>query len=215
MIEIDVRETMDGVLILMHDHTVNRMTHGEGTIKEMSYERIKNLTLKTLPNDKQIHHIPTLKEVLQMVKGHILVDIDIKDAPVKKLVETVKHTGTEDQVLFFQHHNLTHDSLLLMDSKIMVVPRAGTVEDAKTLLMKYRPVVMQIPPEIASRELVYQMKQGGCSVWINSLGDADDMAEKGKLEEAFSPLVDMGATVIQSDRPDLLLQHLKGINLHW
>jgi len=214
MIEIDVRQTKDGILVLMHDHTVNRTTNGEGEIKTLHFAHVSKLSLKTLGADKQVHPVPTLQEVLKLTQDKILVDIDIKDAPVKQLVEIVKKTKTEDQVLFFQHHNLTHDSLLLMDENLMVVPRAGTTDQALTLLKKYQPVVIQIPPEIASTSLVRRMKADGCAVWINALGDADDLAEEGNLKEAFSPLIELGATVIQSDRPDLLLHYLKEQNLH-
>jgi glycerophosphoryl diester phosphodiesterase len=215
MIEIDARQTKDGVLILMHDHTVDRTTNGNGKVRELTYAEIKNLFLKKAAGDNQVHPVPTLMEVLVLVKEQILIDIDIKDAPVKKLVDLVKKTKTEEQVLFFQHHNATHDSLLLMDSTFMLAPRAGTADEVLSLLKKYKPVVMQIPPEIASADLVAQMKKEGCTVWINALGDADDLAEEGKFEEAFSPLVEMGATVIQSDRPELVLQYLRGIKRHW
>lgn len=215
MIEIDVRRTKDDVLILMHDHTVNRTTNGRGKIRELKFAEVKNLILKKSDSDNQMHHVPTLKEALELVKGQILVDVDIKDAPVKKLVEIIKETKTENQVLFFQHHNATHDSIIQIDPSLKIVPRAGTIDDVLSLLKVYRPVVMQIPPEIASPDLVNQMKKNTCTVWINSLGDADELAEEGKLEEAFSPLIEMGATVIQSDRPDLLLQYLRTIGRHW
>jgi glycerophosphoryl diester phosphodiesterase len=215
MVELDVRQTKDGVLILMHDHTVNRTTKGKGEVKDMTLAEVKKLVLKKSDKSALVHLVPTLQEVLLLVKDRILVDIDIKNAPVKKLFEIVKETKTENQVLFFQHHNATHDSVIQMDPSLKIVPRAGTTEDVVFLLKKYQPGVMQIPPEIASTDLVGKMKKEGCTVWINALGDADDLAEEGKLKEAYSPLIELGATIIQSDRPDLLLEYLKDTGRHW
>ena len=215
MIEIDVRRTADGVLVLMHDASVERMTNGRGNIRDLNFNEIKSLHLKNTPKDQQIHPIPTLQEVLKLIKNKILVDIDIKAAPVNELVEMVRRTGTSDQVLFFQHHNVTHDSILAIDKNFMIVPRAETAIQVRDFISRYQPVSIQIPPQIAGPALISEMQKSGCNGWINALGDADDLAEAGKIEEAFFPLVEMGASIIQSDRPDLLLQYLRQIDRHW
>src|ERR1700691_5223717 len=41
--ELDVRTTVDGKLVLMHDPTVNRMTNGKGEVAKMTLEQIRNL----------------------------------------------------------------------------------------------------------------------------------------------------------------------------
>jgi len=45
MIEIDVRRTSDGVLILMHDETLHRMTNGTGRVDERTFSYIQSLYL--------------------------------------------------------------------------------------------------------------------------------------------------------------------------
>jgi len=215
MIEIDVRQSADGVLILMHDASVERTTTGKGSVRDLTFHELKNLRLKNMPGEQYIHPVPTLQEVLTLIKNKILVDIDIKDAPVNKLLEIVSEAGTSEQVLFFQHHNVTHDSILTIDQNLMIVPRAETDAQVRDFLSHFRPVTIQIPPEIADPALISEMHLAGCNAWINALGDPDDLAEKGKIEEAFSPLVERGATVIQSDRPDLLLEYLRDTGRHW
>ncbi len=42
-IEFDVHRTIDGVLVIMHDDTVNRMTNGKGFIKDMTWEQLQRL----------------------------------------------------------------------------------------------------------------------------------------------------------------------------
>lgn len=44
-IEFDVHRTVDGVLVIMHDDTVNRMTNGKGFIKDMSWEQLHKLRI--------------------------------------------------------------------------------------------------------------------------------------------------------------------------
>ncbi len=44
-IEFDVHRTSDGVLVIMHDDTVNRVTNGKGYIKDMSWAQIRQLRM--------------------------------------------------------------------------------------------------------------------------------------------------------------------------
>ena len=46
MVEIDVRKTKDGHLILMHDGTIDRTTTGTGKVSSMTLEVLKSLLLK-------------------------------------------------------------------------------------------------------------------------------------------------------------------------
>ena len=41
ILELDVHETMDGILVVMHDRTVNRTTYCTGAIKEMLFVDIR------------------------------------------------------------------------------------------------------------------------------------------------------------------------------
>ena len=59
MVEIDVQRTADGVLICNHDATLDRTTTGKGKIKEINYEQIKPLFLRTKSGVTE-HRIPTL-----------------------------------------------------------------------------------------------------------------------------------------------------------
>ncbi len=69
-IEIDIHQTLDSQLVLMHDATLDRTTNGEGPISAMSLAQIKQLDAGSwfkpeFKNEK----VPTLEEVLKLVKG--------------------------------------------------------------------------------------------------------------------------------------------------
>ena len=72
IIEIDIRTTADGVLILMEDETVERTCYGYGentVVSEMTYEEIKNLKLLKGQGgenaEKTEETVPTLEEVFK------------------------------------------------------------------------------------------------------------------------------------------------------
>ena len=41
VIEVDVRETSDGKLVLVHDATIDRTTDGKGYVSQLTYEEIR------------------------------------------------------------------------------------------------------------------------------------------------------------------------------
>jgi len=73
MIETDIHMTKDGVIILMHDHTVDRTTSGSGLIREMTYEEIKAVGPE----------VPTLEEFLEGMKDYpeMTYNFELKDYP--------------------------------------------------------------------------------------------------------------------------------------
>ncbi|MDP9131510.1 MAG: glycerophosphodiester phosphodiesterase, partial [Nitrospirota bacterium] len=59
LIEVDVRETCDGYLVLLHDDTVDRTTNKTGHVAEMSLDQVQRLDA----GNGQC--IPTLEEALK------------------------------------------------------------------------------------------------------------------------------------------------------
>ena len=70
--ECDVSQTADGVWVLMHDQTVDRMTNGEGNVEDLTFSEISALTvdagngIEQFPNTK----VPTLTEYLDTCKQY-------------------------------------------------------------------------------------------------------------------------------------------------
>lgn len=67
-IEMDVHTSADGELIVMHDENVDRVTDGTGLIKDMTLAQLKELKVSTPAEPSGIYHIPTLAEVLELMR---------------------------------------------------------------------------------------------------------------------------------------------------
>lgn len=72
-IEFDVHILKDKNIVVFHDDNLKRMTNKDKFIKECTYEEIKDLKLKN--TDEKI---PLLKDVLKIVDGKVLLDIELK-----------------------------------------------------------------------------------------------------------------------------------------
>jgi len=78
-IELDVHESADGEIIVMHDELVDRTTNGKGYIKEMTLEQIKSLDAGIKFSPKYAGtKVPTLSEVFERYREKFLYKVEIK-----------------------------------------------------------------------------------------------------------------------------------------
>lgn len=78
-IEIDIHQTRDNQLVLMHDASVERTTNGTGNIGDLTLAQVKKLDAGSWFDSAYQHErVPTLEEVLQLVKGKKKLLIEIK-----------------------------------------------------------------------------------------------------------------------------------------
>ena len=98
-VEVDVRLTCDGGLVLMHDETVDRTTNGKGLVEELSLEEIKAL-------DVDGQRVPTLAEAFAAARELSLgLVVEMKEEGLEELVAEVLK-GSNSMVTSFYHSSL-------------------------------------------------------------------------------------------------------------
>jgi glycerophosphoryl diester phosphodiesterase len=101
MVEVDVRLSQDGVLVLMHDETVDRTTDGRGKVENLSLKELQLL-------DSDGERVPTLSEAVALTEelGLGLV-VEMKEEGLEALVAK-ELKGREENALVtsFFHHSL-------------------------------------------------------------------------------------------------------------
>ncbi len=100
-IETDVHLCKDGEIVICHNYTVDATSNGKGSIDEMTFAELRQLDFGSyFSNDFKGVTLPTLAELLSLVKNMNLINIEIK-APqkdsdlVKRVVEEVYKFGIE------------------------------------------------------------------------------------------------------------------------
>lgn len=139
-IETDVHLTKDGVLVLMHDETVDRTSDGHGYIKDLTYKQLTTLNCNNHQEGFAFCAIPTLEMLLQLVKGtaielnlEIKTDVIVYPEIEEKVVAMVKTYGLENQVYYssFNHYSLLKIKSLAPDAKLGLLFQATTIEPWK------------------------------------------------------------------------------------
>lgn len=101
MAEVDVRETLDGALVLMHDDTVNRTTDGSGAVNELTLAEIQELTLAKSDEDvPESVHVPTFQQALELAEETgIVLYVDQKTGRWDLVLEAVAGGGFYEQAM--------------------------------------------------------------------------------------------------------------------
>ncbi len=103
MIELDVRQTIDGHLVVIHDKTVDRTTDSRGPVSLKTLAEIKEL------NAGKGERIPTLEEVLDLGRGRAKFVLEIKENGIEdKLVDIISRNELFDEafVVSFKSNRL-------------------------------------------------------------------------------------------------------------
>lgn len=106
-IELDVKLSADGQVVVIHDQTVDRTTGSHGRVKDLSLAELKSLDAGSFFSEKfKGEKIPTLAEVFETVGKRTYVNVELTNysTPRDQLVETVcmlvKKFGLQNRVMF-------------------------------------------------------------------------------------------------------------------
>ncbi|HVY55995.1 MAG TPA: glycerophosphodiester phosphodiesterase family protein [Thermodesulfobacteriota bacterium] len=93
MVELDVRKSLDGRLVIIHDSSVDRTTNGKGPVRMKSLDELKTL------DAGMGERVPTLEEVVECGAGRTRFVIELKeDRLEERVVGIIKEFGVTDDV---------------------------------------------------------------------------------------------------------------------
>jgi len=79
-VEVDARLSKDGVLVLMHDETVDRTTDGHGKVEDLTLDELKSLRIES-------QEIPTLCQAVKLAEGLGLgLVVEMKEEGIEELL---------------------------------------------------------------------------------------------------------------------------------
>jgi glycerophosphoryl diester phosphodiesterase len=190
-VELDVRETKDGQLIVIHDPDVKRTTDGNGLVSELTLKEIKGFS--TEKGEK----IPTLEEALDFLDKKVKVLIELKEAGVEKEVLALVHEKRLEKnviVTSFLEDALRKVRELDKDIETGLIyarhknPLKAALElKAQYLVAFYR---------FTHTANVQKAHENGLKVIVWTVNTPEEAAEMAKK----------GVDGIASDKPDILMQ---------
>ncbi|MDY8024965.1 glycerophosphodiester phosphodiesterase family protein [Paenibacillus polymyxa] len=229
MVEIDIQKTRDGKLILMHDETVERMTNGHGAIADLSYDELLSMQVKQSQGGESAElteaHIPTLEEVMMLVKERTFVNLDKCWDIREDVYDVLRKTGTINHGLFKSDAKV-EEVVQFLDSKpirpeymhIIQPANAELLSDPDNLMMKIIPKAIEFIFEDEHHpyavEEAFRMFTGKCRIWVNTMwdslcaGHSDEKSYTNELD-GWGWGIARRVNMIQTDSSRQLLDYLK------
>ncbi len=200
VVEVDVRSTRDGFLILLHDEDFSRVSGVSTRPRDVSYRWIKE-NLKVMGED-----VAELSEVVNLVKKlnkYLLIEVKEPDI-TSKVVEIVLMERTIDEVAIISFFNEVLAAVKEIEPRIVAgliySKPPGRVVDARSLgaeivLPKY---------SLATEKAIELAHRLGLTVVAWTVNELNTVAE----------LVKRGVDAIASDYPDKLANYRSSIVSH-
>lgn len=229
IVELDVKRTKDGKLILMHDLTLDRTTTGKGYVSDWTLDSIQTLNLKFGETITK-HKVPTLEEALLVSRERIMINLDHAYSFFDEVYKILEKTKTTRQVIMKGSKPIdavkTEFGRYL--DKILYMPVINLDQkDAKKNILDYleklNPIAYEFiyanPDNLLPKEMEHLIKGKGL-IWYNTLwgslaGNHDDNLALEDPEKVYGYLINyLGARILQTDRPAYLLEYLRKTNRH-
>ena len=201
IVEIDIRKTKDGQLVLMHDDTVDRTTNGTGKVKDKTLAEIKQLRLKDKDGRLTEHTVPTLEEALLAAKGQIMVNLD-------KAYSIFEFGSYLDKVIYMP---------------VVTIDEEKSMKVVEDYMEQLHPVAFELCYRNVSSPVPARMERrlaGKSLIWYNTLwaslaGGHDDEAARKDPDASYGYLINkLGARILQTDSPAFMLDYLRSKGWH-
>lgn len=237
MVELDIHRTADGELVVCHDRTINRTTNGKGKISELTLEYIKSCYLRAGHNAVTRYKMPTLAEALDVCKGRVLINLDKGINYYDQVLEMLVKRDMVDQVViksgksvatmkeFFAKHekNMLYMPIINYNQKHWEKHEPLFNEYLSTDL-PFIAFEMCWDGSLSGEKKVFKkVVKSGKKLWINTLwgklcggkeNGYDDDAAVGNEEKIYGKILSYGASMIQTDRPQMLINYLESKGRH-
>ncbi len=189
-VEVDVRISKDGELVVIHDERVDRTSDGEGRVRDFSVDDLKGLYLAL--GEK----VPTLNEVISLVKGRAKLVIELKESGLEgKLVELLNREGVIDDVIVtsFIHKCLKRVKELNEAITCGIIFKCEPIDSIELASAAMADVLLPYYLYVTD-ELIDRAHENNLSVYAWTVDDV----------EVARTLISKGVDGVVTNKPDLL-----------
>ena len=195
-VEIDVRETLDGIPIVIHDSRVNRTTNSKGKIKDLTHAQATRLDAgswfdKFFSGEK----LPKLEDVLILAKGRGMVYIEIKEAKPKNIIEIVEKTGMLNNTFIWSENAEDLDELSFLNHKVRLMSRRYDFKSLEAAIERHAPYVIEFNGLKFTQEELKHCRDQGILTMSFSMSSNFKTLEK---------LAESGFDILNLSHPELI-----------
>ena len=203
--EIDVAQTKDGRLVLLHDNTLERTTTGSGLVKNLTYTALAKFSLVDDYGKKTNFKIPLLSEVLKWCKeNNVILTIDVKrGVSLKDIVDSIKKANAEDISIIITYNVEQAKLVYQLAPELLMSVSARNNDEFNRLIKAGIPTKNMLAftgTRLSKKSLYNKLHANNIVCMLGTLGNLDERA-KARGNELYLEWLDLGVDMLATDRP--------------
>jgi glycerophosphoryl diester phosphodiesterase len=204
--EIDLQETADGVVVLMHDHNAHRTTGINKNMWEIQFQELRQASSGAWFSPRfQEEKVPTFEEVVNTAKGNIKLNIELKNNGhqkrlAEKTVEILKQKHFDRDCVVSSFDDRLLKTVKFLDRNIKTALIIGRKPEALEIALKSQDYeAISINFTVIDQDFMKLAKENNKEVFAWTVNDP----------KAMSDLLHLGVNNIITNYPDRLVQILR------
>ncbi|SES71251.1 glycerophosphodiester phosphodiesterase family protein [Prevotella sp. kh1p2] len=202
-IEVDVRQSSDGVLYNLHDETLDRTTNGHGPIARMRSADIDRLDAGSWFSPRFAGtRVPTIATMLDSLKGRANVFFDVKDGvSLPRLISLVRSRGWQHNSFFWFGSRKMQDRFVRLAPELKIKVNAESYAELQQWMRVCRPMAIEISPAHLTDSIRNYCRARGIKIM------AALMMKNG--DEAYREAINCHPDMVNLDQPERFRQVLR------
>ncbi|MEA2736692.1 MAG: glycerophosphoryl diester phosphodiesterase [Humisphaera sp.] len=185
IVEIDTALSKDGVIVLMHDKTVDRTTNGTGNVSDLTADELSRLDAGSWKHEKYAGEpVPRLEDIAELCRGKAVCMLDLKaEGQGKAIAEWLERSKfPRDQVLLAPW---TDEEGVALRQHVTIVPMIRLTSQVPTKVVddayfaKMRQIGFtgfSVNWQYLTKEFADAARKNGMRVYVWTVNDNADIA---------------------------------------
>ncbi|AQS93173.1 glycerophosphodiester phosphodiesterase [Polaribacter sp. BM10] len=205
LFEIDVAKSKDGVLLLMHDYSLERTTTGFGRVDQNNWAAMAQLQLKDDFKTTVDFKIPLFKDVLDWAKKeNAILTVDIKrSVDPAEVLQFIEKNNALNQSVIITYSLKTAQKLYNLNPKVMLSVSIRNIEEfnrAANSGIPWANMVAFTGTRLSDTKLYNQLHSKGVQCMLGTLGNLDKSAA-ARGDHLYREWANLGIDIFATDRP--------------
>jgi len=204
MLECDVNVSSDGVLLLMHDNSLDRTTTGSGRVQDTPWSQIEPLFLVDDAGTTTSFRVPTFAQALDFAKGKALLSVDVKrGVDFRKVVQQIEEKDMVDHVVVITYNQDDAELVHQLNASLMISVSIRSLEEWTRMRrsnVPYDRMVAFTGTRLSPRALFDTLETHNIPAILGTLGNLDQRVAS-RNDSLYLNYIELGADILATDRP--------------
>ncbi len=203
--EVDIAQTKDDKLVLLHDNSIDRTTTGSGLVNKMTYNELQGFNLVDDYGNVSNFKIPLFSKVLKWCKeNNVILTIDLKRSVNQEIVvKAIREAKAQDVSILITYDVEQAKTAYKLAPELLLSVSARNNDEFDRLLKTKIPTDNMLAftgTRISHPSLYKRLHEKNIVCILGTLGNLDRQA-KARGNELYKSWQKKGVDILATDRP--------------